>query len=61
MLGKTSDKGMLDAEGKPFFGNKHKPIFVNGVFHCMWQHCGLNMIAIVNTPFRHSEEYFIGS
>jgi len=53
--------GMLDDEDRPFSGIKHNPIFFNGVFCCMRQHCGLNVIAIVDSPFRHGEEYFIGS
>ena len=61
MLGKTSDKGMLDAEDRPFSSIKQNPIFFNAIFHCMWQHCGLNMIASVDSPFRHGEEYFISS
>jgi hypothetical protein len=35
MLGKTSDKGMLDAKDRPLSGIKHNPVFFNGVFHCM--------------------------
>jgi len=35
MLGKTSDKGMLDAEDRPFSSIKQNPIFFNAIFHCM--------------------------